>query len=473
MRIGTILRPTSIRARLIIWSVGLMALVLVLLGVVLRWSVQFHLMDLVDRDLQKHGRSMAGGFSRFFGPHWHGHMAMPDNGRKPWRKPPTDPDRPVSPDRSLDLQAKPLFPFSNDRPWDLEGLASAARGSEEWTTILEKGERFRVFSIPLRAHGQIVGITQTAKSLTDTERDLDGVSRTMLMLIPVALLIVAISAALLTHRLLRPVRQVASAAERINASDLSERLPVMGGDEFAGLARTLNAMLARLEQSFEQQRRFVADASHELKTPLTAIRAHTSMALHGEKTPVEYRQTLKRLDRSAALMGHVVQDLLLLARADAGQFTMELRSVSLLEVLEMAIESVQAPDRALIRVEGADVRVLGEGVHLIRLFTNLLDNAARHTPSDGLITAEVSDEGWAARAIVRDTGCGIAPEHLPHVCERFYRVDESRTRKQGGTGLGLALCQSIVVAHNGEMHIESEPGLGTTVTITLPLALNS
>jgi signal transduction histidine kinase len=198
------------------------------------------------------------------------------------------------------------------------------------------------------------------------------------------------------------------------------------------------------------------------------------MALTGEKTPAEYRRALLGLDRSATLMGRIVQDLLLLARSDAGQLALELRPVSLLDAVSVAAETVQTSRGAPIRVSiDPELHVLGDATNLVRLFTNLLENAERYTPEDGPITVTAAiptDSGGMAEVVVRDTGIGIPPEHLPHICERFYRVDASRTRKQGGTGLGLSITRSIVDAHGGELKIESAVGVGTTVTVRLPLA---
>jgi len=247
-------------------------------------------------------------------------------------------------------------------------------------------------------------------------------------------------------------------------------LPATGEDEISKLSSTFNAMLSRLEHTFEQQRRFTADASHELRTPLAAIKAHTSLALHGDKTPAEYRRALEGADRAATVMSRIVQDLLLLARSDAGQLKPDIRSVPVREVLEAAIEAIQGQTHAPVelQVPDADLRVLGDPTCLIRLFTNLLDNAARYTPLGGRITLNAEGDGTWATITVADTGIGIAPEHLPHVCERFYRVDQARSRKHGGTGLGLAICQSLVEAQHGRLSLESEMGKGTRVYVTLP-----
>jgi signal transduction histidine kinase len=263
---------------------------------------------------------------------------------------------------------------------------------------------------------------------------------------------------------------------------------VEGHDELSELAATFNGMLGRLEQAFlrlalalEQQRRFTADASHELRTPLTIIKAHTSLALEEERTNQEYRQALVAADRAADATTRIVQDLLLLARADAGQLRPEAppagmrRPTPIREVLDSAAEAFRGPAIAPIRIELPDPSpaVPGDRSQLVRLFSNLLENAVRHTPPDGRIVVSVAEQPPGLVVRVADTGEGISPEHLPHVCERFYRVDAARTRRQGGTGLGLAICASMVEAHGGSLAIDSVVGRGTTVTVRLPGPVSS
>jgi signal transduction histidine kinase len=279
------------------------------------------------------------------------------------------------------------------------------------------------------------------------------------------------------------VKRITAEAAQIGAQDLSRRLEVTGKDELSELASTFNGMIARLEaafqqmeQAYEQQRRFTADASHELRTPLTTIKANTSLALCGEPTPAEYREALEAADEAADSMNRIVQDLLLLARSDGGQLGLALQAVPLRELLGRAISVVQDPESAelALRLQAEDLAVVGDSHHLARLFVNLLENAIRHTPATGKITVQAEPDPRApARVAIRvtDTGEGIPAQHLPHVCERFYRVDAARSHgSRGGTGLGLAICQSIVQAHSGTLQISSEIGRGTTVTVTLPRA---
>jgi len=345
--------------------------------------------------------------------------------------------------------------------------------------VVIDNEPVRIFSVPLRKDGVVQGVVQVAYPLAEQDRLNAGMLRTVATLIPLGLLVAALGGLFLTNRMLRPVREVTHAAAQIGAEDLSRRLEVTGEDEFSELAGTFNGMIGRLETAFgrlreayEQQRRFTSDASHELRTPLTAIKANTSLALCGERTPAEYREALQAADQAADLMSRIVQDLLLLARSDAGQLVMQREPTDLETVLRRALAVAAEAGPAPVRLALPDepLLVAGDAHHLTRLFVNLLENAERHTPGEGEITVAARPEGNAVVVTVRDTGEGIAAEHLPHVCERFYRVDAARARAHGGTGLGLAICQSIVQAHGGRLDLESQVGRGTTVHVTLPAA---
>ena len=253
----------------------------------------------------------------------------------------------------------------------------------------------------------------------------------------------------------------------------------MGNDEFSSLAETFNGLLGRVETTFreqeralEQQRRFTADASHELKTPLTVIRGNASMALSAPQDVETYRQSLTEIDRSAQTMSHLVHDLLLLARSDGGQLGQKRIELLVREILERARGGVTPGANApiTIRVEDSALSVMGNESELTRLFSNLLNNAVRYTPVDGQISVTARRQGAAITVYVQDTGIGIAPEHLAHLGERFYRVDASRARPSGGTGLGLSICKGIAEAHGGTLTFASAPGKGTAATVTLPAA---
>jgi signal transduction histidine kinase len=202
------------------------------------------------------------------------------------------------------------------------------------------------------------------------------------------------------------------------------------------------------------------------------IKAHTSLSLTTPRTKEQYLNTIRAVDQAADIMARIVQDLLLLARADAGQLMVEHEPVSVEDLIESSVQTAKALEGAPISINKIDPELIVQGdAHLLmRVALNVLSNAKRHTPEGGQIGVRVNADAANISIVVADTGEGIAPEHLSHIGERFYRVDTARERTRGGTGLGLAICKTIISAHNGSLNIESELGKGTTVTIKLPRA---
>jgi len=389
---------------------------------------------------------------------------------------------------TFDLHGRSLQ-FRDDRPLDPGAYWIASRGRRWLSTVQLNDQPLLVLSAPVRRKGALLGVVQVAQPLAERDRLVDSQFRTLLVLVPLALLVAGAGGLFLTNNALRPVDQMTQAAAEIGAGDLSLRLEVRGQDELARLAATFNSMIARLEGTFrglenayyrlegayEEQQRFTGDASHELRTPLTRIKGMTSLALSGPGCFDEYRDAVIVADQAADVMSRIVQDLLLLARADAGQFTPPLNPVSVNALLRRAADQPVATEgpTILLRLSEPDCQVAGDADHLARLLNNLVENAIRHTPTSGEITLVARQHDHQVFITVTDTGEGIPAEHLPHVCERFYRVDSARARRDGGTGLGLAICQSIVKAHGGAMSIESQVAVGTTIQIVLPIAIPS
>jgi signal transduction histidine kinase len=222
-------------------------------------------------------------------------------------------------------------------------------------------------------------------------------------------------------------------------------------------------------------RRFTADASHELRTPLTRIKASASRMLSGERSPDECRAAFRTVDQAADAMERLIQQLLFLASGDAGHLASQHSRLDLVPLLEDAADAVTQPGTAPIALElpAEPLEIQGDADHLYRVFVNLLQNAVRHTPPEGRITVGAGIEKEATVVRVADSGEGIPAEHLPHLGERFYRVDRARARQTGGSGLGLAISRTIVAAHGGQLSIESEVGKGTVVTVSLPRAATS
>jgi heavy metal sensor kinase len=346
----------------------------------------------------------------------------------------------------------------------------------------EGGLRLRDASLPVigrqrtlegraRLGGQDVTVLFMAP-LEEVDHELGRLLAALGMAVPVALACSAALGYLLARAALAPVERLRRSTREITADRLDRRLPVANpGDELGRLAETINEMISRLERSFAEVRRFTADASHELRTPLTAIRAEVEVALAAAAVTPEQERLLASVLEECDRLTRLTDQLLALAREDA-------KPRPALEQVDLAVQAAGIAEnlRPLAEAKGlgldvkasGDVSVRGDGVRLRQVFYNLLDNAIKYTPAGG--TVEVGVEAQRATVVVRvrDTGIGIPPEHLPHVFERFYRVDKARSRAEGGTGLGLSIVRAIVAAHGGRIELTSTPGQGTTCTVTLP-----
>jgi signal transduction histidine kinase len=239
-------------------------------------------------------------------------------------------------------------------------------------------------------------------------------------------------------------------------------------DEIGNLTMVLNRNLERLERLFHARQRFLADVSHELRTPLTTIRGNVDLMRRiGEADPEILDVVQEELERMTRLVG----DLMLLARADTGGLPIQRQSVELDTLFLDVYRQVRSIDHDVqITVEEVDqVGVLGDSDRLKQLILNLVDNAIKYTPPGGKVMMSLSKEDGRSELVVKDTGIGIPAEDLPHIFDRFYRVDKARTRVQGGSGLGLSIAKWIVEAHNGRIEVESEVGKGTTFRVYLPV----
>jgi heavy metal sensor kinase len=337
------------------------------------------------------------------------------------------------------------------------------------------GETLRVRVVPVVREGEVVGALETGLS----QEDMDETLRTLLVILaaayPLTLATAAGGGLLLSGRALSPVDRVTGLARRISADDLGQRLNLdLPDDELGRLARTFDDMIGRLDASFQRQRQFTADASHELRTPLTAIKGQAEVALQKDREPEAYRRVLEAINEEVDRMIRLTAGLLTLARADAGQGQLTLEQVDLAGIVAAAAGQVRpAAGRQGVRLEvaaGPAATLKADKDLLIQLLLNLLDNAVKHTPAGGTVTVgwQAGDGTVALR--VTDTGAGIAPEHLPHIFDRFYRADSARSRAQGGAGLGLSICRWIAEAHGGAISAESAEGRGSAFIVRLPLA---
>ena len=340
------------------------------------------------------------------------------------------------------------------------------------------GQLVRIYSLPLTDNNRPYALLQVGQPETALNTELRNAMLWLVILGPFALLLGAAGSYWLAGRAFQPVLRLTRGAQDIEAGDLHRRVPIpRAQDEVHELAITLNDMIERLERAFLQQQRFVSDASHELRTPVAAIRSMTDVALAQETTPEEQRAVLQDVNAEVERLGRLISDLLALARADEGQARLDADPVR----LDMLANDVAAVAESLALERGVAiavdaptaVTVSGDEARLIQVVLNLVHNAVRHSHPGGTVTITVQLDGTQAVLSVRDTGQGIAAEHLPHIFERFYRADPSRSRVDGGTGLGLAIVQWIVTAHHGTITVASEPGQGSVFTVRLPLLIDS
>jgi heavy metal sensor kinase len=279
---------------------------------------------------------------------------------------------------------------------------------------------------------------------------------------------------LLSARTIRPIKDISATAAKISTGDLSQRIPAADvNNELGELASVLNSTFARLETAFAQQARFTADAAHELRTPISVMLTQTQGALTRERSGPEYRETVEACQRAAQRMRGLIESLLALARLDAGQESFKHDRLDLSRTAADCLELVRplAIERH-IRLETnlTPAFCLGDGDRLAQVVTNLLTNAIHYNKVGGEVRLSSEQKNGSVLINVSDTGQGISPEELPHVFERFWRADKSRTGATGRTGLGLAIAKSIVDAHGGTIEVSSVPGQGSTFTLRLPRA---
>jgi signal transduction histidine kinase len=311
-------------------------------------------------------------------------------------------------------------------------------------------------------------VVYAAQSLAPVDESTQTLVRLLATGLPMLLLLVAGTVWGVTSWSLGPVERVRSEVAEIGDRDLHRRVPEPGtGDEIDRLARTMNAMLTRIEDAAARQRRFVADASHELRSPLTAIRSQLEVDLAHPRR-AQWETTEQDVLDEAARMQRLVDDLLVLARSDAGRLPLRHERVDLDDLVLEEARALQARGRVVVDLNGmSGGQVIGDPDHLRRVVRNLLDNAERH--AIGAVRVQLHQTDASVDLAITDDGPGIPPDQRAQVFERFARLDDARARDIGGTGLGLAIAREIVVAHDGTLTIPHSD-IGTTFLLTLPAA---
>lgn len=450
----------TLRARLTLWYTGLLAGVLVLFGSAVYFILSYSLTRQIEDTLLNTAEDIRNSAVRDV----EGNVGIPR----------------LALDLTADVNVQlwngdgvllDQDPQMMDQPFD---PASLNVSSATFSSVTIGSTHFRVLTYPLvvRPENRFIGYIQLSASLETVDQARDNLLLVLLLGGIFAVVIAGVVGWSTAGAALRPLDQVTDTALRITrAGDLARRIPLSGppSGEVGRLVLAFNETLERLENLFESQRRFMADVSHELRTPLTTIRGNVDLVRRmGAADPISLDAITSEVDR----MTRMVRDLLLLAQAETGKLPLAQGTVELdtlmLEVFHQA--KVLAQGRVDVRIGQEDqVRVRGDRDRLKQVLLNLVANALEHTPDGGLITLGLKCVGEWARLTVTDTGPGIPKGDLPHIFERFYRVDRARKRSgQGGAGLGLSIAYWITRVHNGSIEVASEQGRGTTFSVWLP-----
>jgi len=320
-------------------------------------------------------------------------------------------------------------------------------------------------------------MVRVGSSLQPVEEDLSLLTRTLVVVGLLITLLAPLGGYWLSGRAIQPLAKIIQQTSTMKPENLGERLPLRGsGDELDQLSLTINGLLDRIAVYLSQKRDYLANAAHELRSPLAAIRGLVEVALTSERSAPEYINRLHEIMEESTSLGVLVNQLLLLAESDAGRLALNPQPIPLDQVVKKSVDMFEGVAESQgIRLQApelAAVQVAGDENHLRQVINNLLDNAIKFTPAGGQVTVELSRQNGQARLRVADTGSGIPAKELPRIFERFYRGDKSRQHADGhrGTGLGLAICQAIVSGHHGTINVESAPGKGSTFTVELPAA---
>lgn len=386
------------------------------------------------------------------------------------------PPRPFHPPRIVAVD----HPNRDDRrlaPWSEAGVESARRNGEDLRYGTIEDVPCLILSKAVRLPDGRDAVVQAAGALDHVAGAVIGLGNALLLLFPVAIAAAAWLGNALTRRILRPVDELVRSAATLDVNKPDLRLPDGANDEFGRLGTVLNSQIDRMRDAYERQRRFAADASHELRTPLAVIKS--SAQITREHLPMmsaeEIRDALASIEGGADRAHRLVQDLLVLARGERGLLSPHTELIAIRPLFETCREQAgaiapkpHAPVQILI--EPAGLTVTSDPDLLGRMVANVLENAMRHTPANGMVAlgARVRDDGRTVLEIA-DNGPGMTAEELAQIGRPFHRPDTARNREDGGAGLGIALCHTFARALHAEFRLDSQPGVGTTATIVLPV----
>jgi len=353
-------------------------------------------------------------------------------------------------------------------------LRPAAREGTSFQTTNLEALQYRIARQQIALNGNIY-LVDAAVPTEPFDQALDNFRMIEKRYLPLLVILASLLGYWLSARALAPVSRIIQGAERVGVRNLSRRLEVpRAKDELRRLTEHLNAMLDRIEASVKRITQFTADASHDLRTPLALIRTNAELVLRRPRSESEYREALHRILVTSEETTELIEQLLMLARADANVAELKMEPTELYKIVRAAGQKARmlAAGKGLRFSESGppcSLTLLANAAALERLLLSVVDNAVKYTPPSGHVALVLSVQGSRAVIEVRDTGIGIAEQDLPHVFERFYRADQTRSRETRGSGLGLSIAKWIAETHNGSIELRSRPGQGTMVIIRLPL----
>jgi heavy metal sensor kinase len=373
--------------------------------------------------------------------------------------------------RVLDAGGRMLYPHHSSAPADFPWPKQEANAEERFHNVLYRGREYRMLQHPGTLGRDGVWIL-VAGQLEDNRQMLAGFATGLVETIPVLLAATALGGYFMSRRVLHPVERLTAAVRSLTIGNLAERLPIgQTGDELQRLAETCNDMLGRLEAAVLQTKRFTADASHELRSPLSYICMVSEAALRNPKLEAESRESFEEILAESQEATRLLEDMLLLARADAGNVDIPFELIDLASVVEDSLQRARVAaeakgHRLTLKCAEGPFEIRGDRSSLRRLIWTLLDNAIKYTPDGGRIDVLLEANSTQVRLRVKDTGMGIPAHLLPRIFERFFRADPARS--QEGTGLGLAIAKWIADVHQADLSVESALGAGSTFTVVFP-----
>ena len=461
----------GLRFRLALSYVIFFAILLISLGVVFRATLS-EILERQDEDVLEEEWGAVKGYLRFgpFGPEWFFDRFDPDEAfiverlRRVWLLTDTE-GHPIQ--RSVIFESLGF----DSKDYIKSVLKLGPKGRAFRVKRDDKGVPYLIRSgviVDPQRHNYYLAI---GRALGDDSKVLKEFTFRYFVIVPAVVLLSGILGWFLAARALAPVNSVSEIAQRITHSNLNLQIPTRrAGDELDRLVEAFNRMIERLSLSFTQVRQFSTDVSHELRTPLTIVRGQLEVALFTAKTTEQYRDAMVNALEDVERLSNIVRALLLLSQSESGQLVLKKTELDMVEVIRHLVDEFQIPAEAegvsLTASLPAHCRVFADRIQIDRLISNLISNAIKYTPAGGRVQVQLTGDSEHIEFVVQDNGVGIAPDHLPHIFDRFYRVPSADPEK--GLGLGLSFVAWIVKAHDGTIDVQSQLKQGTRITVRLP-----